>query len=299
MIRHRGCSCFSLSQHPLFQTFFLPLLLAVLGMAAMRLGPGERWAGLGAMLGLLGALAWFPGFDWPAHSRTQKLPWVVLAGIGVAVLVAVLATVRDPDGAQPVWTLLAAQATWAGAVGWLASGQAGGPWLAGFALLGGAVLWRVVSGNSRAPRSANRLGLTVQAIAALGLAVLAATGGSLLLAQLAGMLACTAAALAGWVWLRPAALKAGAAAGQMIWPMALAWLSIAWAWVLAEPAAGPLRALQVALLALTFVVPALLHRLAAALLLAALTVVLAWWVGTALIPMPDTAPDSNDPYLTS
>ncbi len=344
----------NLSQHPLFQTLVLPLLLALLGMAALRLWPGERWASLGATAGLLVALAWWPGFDWPAHSRAMKLPWVVLAGLGLALL----ATAREATGARPLSSLVLAVVAWVGAVLWLAGGQASPPLLAGAGLLGVAVLWPLAGGRGHAaapakagsglavPAERGALAvlpelavLAVLAVAALGLAALAATGGSLLLAQLAGMVATTAVAMAGWAWLRPSArmakgmaegmaggTSAGTAAamaapmalpmvvnagGYRYWPLALAWLSIAWAWVLAEPAAGSMRALQVALLALAFGVPALLSRgpaaalaprwrpwvTPAAALLAALAVALAWWAGTASAPMPDTALDPNDPYL--
>ncbi|MGQ2932065.1 MAG: hypothetical protein ACT6Q3_16460, partial [Sphingopyxis sp.] len=47
---------------------------------------GPNRAALGAALGLLVALAWFPGFDWPATARAQKLPWVALAGTVIAAL---------------------------------------------------------------------------------------------------------------------------------------------------------------------------------------------------------------------
>ena len=312
------------------------MLLALLGMAALRVWPGERWTVCGAMLGLLGALAWLPGFEWPAPSRTLKLPWVVMAGLGLALL----ATAREAGSARPVWTLLSAVAAWGGAVLWLAGGQANLPLLVGAWLLGAAVLGLMAGGQGRAASSATAAAaaavavaglagqaalagyavltpLAVLAVAAMGLAALAATGGSLLLAQLAGMLASTAVAMAGWVWLRPSARMAVARVG--CWPLVLAWLSIAFSWVLAAPAPGGLlRALQVALLALAFLLPTLLSRwpaaalaprwrpwavalavTLAAMLLAALAVGLGWWVGTAGPPMPDTAIDPDDPYLPS
>ena len=310
-----------LSQHPIFQTLALPLLLALLGMAALRLWPGERWALCGAMLGLVGALAWMPGFEWPAQSRTAKLPWVVLAGLCLALL----ALAREVGGVRlirsPLVTLVAV-AVWVWAGLWLSGGQASPPLLLGAGLLGGAVLWLLARGHAGvvAPAAAT-IGLAVLAVAALGLAALAATGGSLLLAQLAGMLATTAMAGAGWSWLRPSARMA-AAGGHWLWPLGLTWLSIAWTWVLAAPApsAGYTRALQVALLALAFGVPVLMSSvsaaaleprwkrlvlpglvLPAAALLAAVAVALAWWAGVASMggtPMPDTATDPNDPYLT-
>jgi hypothetical protein len=369
-----------LTQHPIFQTFVLPLLLALLAMAALRVWLGERWALCGAMVGLLGALAWFLGFEWPAVSRTQKLPWVVLAGLGLALL----ATARETGGARPLWAPLAAVAAWGGVGLWLADGQASLPLLIGAGLLGGVVLWRLAGGRAADPADpadatdgagrpgpAERAGTAAMAAmapgaamtrwgrggrggrgapgakwaewaaltaAALGLAALAATGGSLLLAQLAGMLASTAVAAAGWAWLRPAAPPAGATGGHQnwlarpawpiwrtsrtwpTWPLGLTWMSIAWTWVLAAPAVSSTRALQVALLALIFLLPAALSRLRAkaltprrrpfvvlvavlvavltVVLLAALAVVLAGWAGTASMQMPDTPVDPNDPYLT-
>ena len=285
-------------------------------MVALRAWPGERWAGCGALLGLLGAMAWLPGFEWPAHSRTLKLPWVVMVGLALALL----ASARDTGRARPLWTLLSAAVVWAGAGLWLADGQASLPLLVGAGLMGGAVLWPLARGRGHAAAPAvpavpaafesGLVMLAVLAAAALGLAALAATGGSLLLAQLAGMLASTTLALTGWTWLRPSARWVAATGASWHWPLGLAWLSIAWAWVLAVPAPGnTIRALQVALLALVFLLPALLSRLpaaalaprwrlSAAALLAALAVVLAGWVGTAGRPLPDTALDPNDPYLT-
>lgn len=73
--------------HPAFQSVVLPLLLCVLGAALLHRTAGPRWAVAGVALGLLLALAWFPGFDWPASARAQKLPWAALAGAAVALLV--------------------------------------------------------------------------------------------------------------------------------------------------------------------------------------------------------------------
>jgi hypothetical protein len=91
-------------------------------------------------------------------------------------------------------------------------------------------------------------------VAALGVAVLAGNGGSLLLAQLALMLG-TAAAVPGlWAWLRPASGLVIPAAVLM--PLGLAWLSIAQS----LPADGAGSAARLALVALAFAVPPLLKR---------------------------------------
>ena len=253
--------------HPAFQSLVLPLLLALLGMAALRAWRGEHWALWGAVVGLLGALAWLPGFQWPADARHLKVPWIVAAGLGVAVLLQAVWRGRDAAPAEiAVWAF-------------------------------------------------------VTVAAALGLAGLAAVGGSLLLAQLALMLATTAAAACGWACWRPAA--ATAAARGVFLAFGVAWLSLAWCWVLGAPPPAETHAVRVAILALVFVVPVLLARLRSvasarrlrlpwaqalpvllavllALLLAALPVALAvvWPGATTVKRMPDTAVELDDPYLT-
>jgi len=140
-----------LLHHPATQSLVLPPLLAWLGVWLLRAIAGARWAPLGAALGLLAALAVLPGFDWPALSRVQRLPWIVLAA-----------------------TVLA------------------GAWL-GIAPPG--------PGHRRLRGVALAAGLT---IASLALAALAALGGSLLLAQLAVMVAAATAVPGLWAWWRPA-----------------------------------------------------------------------------------------------
>lgn len=65
--------------HPAFQSLVLPLCLAIAATALLQRVAGPRRAAFGAALGLVLALAVFPGFDWPALTRAQKLPWIVLA----------------------------------------------------------------------------------------------------------------------------------------------------------------------------------------------------------------------------
>ena len=157
--------------HPAFQSVVLPLLLCFAGAALLHRLAGARWAVAGVVFGLLLALAWFPGFDWPASARAQKLPWIALAGTAVALLVP------------------------------------------------GLRRW--------APRSrgvALPAGLTAIAIA---LAAWAGTSGSLLLAQLALMLAVASAVATLWAWRRPP--PQGAASPAFLLPIALACLTIAWA----------------------------------------------------------------------
>lgn len=141
-----------LLNHPAFQSFVLPLLLCMGGVGALLLAAGPNRAALGAALGLLAALAWFPGFDWPATARAQKLPWVALASTAIAALLLWRATRGLPTAL---------------------------PWWRGIALATGL------------------------ALACLGLAAAAGLGGSLLLAQLALMVAVAAAVPGLWSWWRP------------------------------------------------------------------------------------------------
>ncbi len=284
----------------------LPLLLALLGIAVLRAMLGVRHAAWGGLLGLLGALAWLPGFEWPAVTRTLKLPWIVLAALGLAALDAVL----EGGNVRPTRAWLAALLAWVAAGLWLAGAAADPLALAAAALLGWAVLSLLAWGRGDA-LAQGAVAAAVLALATLGLAALAATGGSLLLAQLALMLATTVAAAGCWAWLRPAS---GRVVSPALWLcFGLAWLSIAWCWVQAAPApaSGTASAVRVAILMLAFLVPAVLSRLRvparathwlpwAAVLLAALPVVLAvaWPGGADMAPMPDTAADPNDPYLT-
>lgn len=137
----------SFLHHPAFQSLVLPLLLALAAGLLLRLA-GPRWTSLGAALGLVGALAVWPGFDWPASSRAQMLPWAALAGT----LLAAMAVAGQWPGTRPL-------------------GQRRG-----------------------------RVSTAVLTLVGFALAAWAAFGGSLLLAQLALMLATVAAVLALWSW---------------------------------------------------------------------------------------------------
>ncbi|MDZ7589280.1 MAG: hypothetical protein U5L05_01030 [Rubrivivax sp.] len=294
----------------MFQIFVLPSLLALLGIAVLRAVLGPRHAAWGGLLGLLCALAWLPGFEWPAGTRTLKLPWIVLAGLGLAVLQAVHA--RNNGSPALIW--LAASAVWAAAMLWLAGGQVSPLALGAATLLGWAVLTLLAWGRYEAP--ARRAVLAaVLTLASLGLAGLCATGGSLLLAQLGLMLASSVAVVGIWSWWRPASGLVVSPA--LLLAFGLAWLSIAWSWVLAAPAAATVftvdaaSAARVAVLALVFLSPSVLPRrgvtgrasswrrgLAVALAILPIMVALAWSGGAGRAPMPDTATDPNDPYLT-
>jgi hypothetical protein len=250
-----------LLHHPAFQSLALPLLLAMAAMATLSAWREGRFALWGAVLGLLGALAWMPGFHWPADARHLKVPWIVLAALVAGVLLQLQRLWRWPDAAP-----------------------------------GSAAVWAVV-----------------MVAAALGLAGLAAVGGSLLLAQLAVMLAATAGAAGAWASWRPLSVNG---ASPWVWlAFGLAWLTLAWGWVLGAPPPAAGHALRVAIVALAFLLPALLSRLCVSAkarrrrwawaiflagLLAALPVtqVVVWPDPNATQGMPDTAPVLDDPYLT-
>lgn len=163
-----------LLHHPAFQSLFLPTLLAWLGVWLLRRFAGAHWAPLGGALGLLVALCVFPGFDWPPTARAQKLPWTVLVGTALAVL----------------------------------------------------LMWRTARGTGTGRHRLRGIVMAaVLTVASLGLAVMAGLGGSLLLAQLALMVA-TATAVPGlWSWWRPSSGLIVSASALL--PQALAWLLLA------------------------------------------------------------------------
>lgn len=174
----------NLLNHPAFQSLVLPLLLCIGGVAALLRAAGPNRAALGAALGLLVALAHFPGFDWPATARAQKLPWVALAGCALAALF-----------------------LWRAAPG-LAPSR---PWWRGIALA------------------------ALLTLACLGLAAAGGLGGSLLLAQLALMVAVAAAVPGLWSWWRPSS-------GLWVAPAALLPQLLAALWIAAALPMAPWNA---------------------------------------------------------
>ncbi len=172
--------------HPAFQSLVLPLLLCIAGVAVLLRAAESRWAALGAALGLLVALAFFPGFDWPATARAQKLPWVALGGTVTAVL----------------------------------------------------LLWRTGPGLTATRQRVRGIVLAaVLTVACLGLAAAAGLGGSLLLAQLALMVAVAAAVPGLWSWWRPSSVLRVAPAALL--PQLLAALLVASALPMAPWNGGP------------------------------------------------------------
>lgn len=172
----------SFVNHPAFQSLVLPFVLALAVSALMR-SLGVRWAALGAVLGMVLAMAVWPGFDWPPASRAQTLPWVALAS-----------------------TLLAALATALKAAGTRAMGRRNG--------LIAALLLTLI---------------------ALGLAAWGALGGSLLLAQLAMMLATAGGVAVLWAW------RAASVSPLSLLPLicTAAGIALCLAWL---PATGPAAA---------------------------------------------------------
>lgn len=295
--------------HPAFQSLLLPGLLALLAMAVLRIVGGARWMPLGAVLGLLGALAWLPGFEWPATSRVQKLPWTVLAGLVVAAVAMAQQRAGRSWGMRAVW-MTVCTAT----VAWLAGAQGSVPLVAAGAAAGGVVLgllaWPAPAASDAGARTDAATRAATLAVAALGLAALAGGGGSLLLAQLALMLATCCAVLGAWLWWRPGPGRHEA----VLLPLGLAWLALAASWALSASAVPAVAvtgadAARLALLVLAFAVPHLLLRrrrtqararwapLIAALLAAVpVAAAVGWQLAAPAAQTPGTPDD--DPYYT-
>lgn len=310
----------SFIHHPAFQSVGLPLLLTlVLTLPITRGAPpaGKRWWAMGGAIALLLSFLLLPGFDWPATARTQKLPWIVLAGACLAAVWLSLGS-RQP-GRWMRWAM--GTVVWVMACMWLAGspvqwthsllGALGGAAVlamlligrAGNSLTAGAYANAKTTEELAAGGAATAGALTV---AALGLAAIAAGGGSLLLAQLAMMLAVVTGVTGLWAWMRSASGLVIAPAAFL--PLGLAWLVIAFA--LAVP--GPSTSGRVALIALAFLAPAVVARSSwaarhprltpfLAALLAALPVVVAlsWLLLGDIAPAGADGPNGDagdDPY---
>jgi hypothetical protein len=312
----------SFVHHPAFQSLVLPFAFAIVGMALLRALPGRaalRWWPLGAVLGLLATLAVLPGFDWPATSRAQKLPWIVLAGLALAAASVAWRAESSRRGRWATW--LSGVLGWAVASVWLDGGRTE-PLQASLFVLAGAVLLALLALGGGPPSARPRYstgalpepaptapvgGTTAIAaltVAAVGLGALAANGGSLLLAQLALMLGTVAAVPGLWAWLRPSSGLVVPTAVLM--PLGLAWLSIAQS----LPAHGAGSAVGPALVALALAMPLLMKHSAwaarhprwaplAAVTFAAVPVVLAlvwqFFDGRSPVSVPGTE-HNDDPY---
>ncbi|MEP7283658.1 MAG: hypothetical protein ABI696_16895 [Rubrivivax sp.] len=257
----------SLLDHPAVQSLALPAALTALAMALLAASSGAAGRGraaFGPALALLASLALLPGFRWPALAAAQKLPWIVAAALGAAVVVHALqrgvapgASARQARAGWPAWA--AAFAVWAGASVWLAPAMPAtrtSGWLAALAIGAAglaALVWPAIARRQPATAPAAPAGgmaLAALAVVAGGLALLAATGGSLLLGQLAGMLAsCAGVAAAVARWRRAAPVPAAA-----LTPLVIAGLTIALA------LAGRVALLPLALLALALAAPLVIAR---------------------------------------
>jgi hypothetical protein len=316
----------------------LPAGLTVVAMALLALptrAHGRAWMAYGPALALLATLALLPGYGWPALAAAQKLPWIVAGALLVGVAVHALQrggawVVADGGrgrGGWPAWA--AASAVWAGAsvslapampstrpAQWVAALTIGAALLAALVWAGGAARSPTVVAASRRPAAVRQRpaatddpeppsrvpAFAALAVAAGALALLGATGGSLLLGQLAGMVASVAGVAAAWALWRPAWPVPAAA----LTPLGLAALSIALA------LAGRVAGLPLTLLALAFGVPPLLARMAWAArrprlalvatgVLAALPAAAALIVALTAAPTDDSGASdvpSTDPYYT-
>jgi hypothetical protein len=303
----------SFIHHPAFQSLGLPFLLSLVltvSLGMRQTSTGLRWWAMGSAIALLLSFVLLPGFDWPATARAQKLPWIVLVGSGLAFVWALSGPTRPNRWMH--WAV--GSAFWALACVWLtANPEQWAHSLLG-ALAGAAVLafllikrplQRATQGaheRTAAPDDVVTLGVADAAaltVAALGLAALAAGGGSLLLAQLAMMLGVVTAVPGLWAWLRPAAGLAISPAA--LFPLGLAWLVIAYS--LAAP--GLSSAGRVLVITLAFAAPALLKRSAWAArhprwapLLTALLAALPVVVALAWLLLGDAAPSGADGSLS-
>lgn len=298
--------------HPVFQSLVLPALLALMAVGLLRLwsaSGGRHGAALGAVAALLMSLALLPGLHWPATAAAHKLPWIVLAALLLGLAAWAWARTGPRDERMAGW--LGATVCWLLASAWLAGERLA--WLpTGITALAGAVVLLLITvGLARRPvdpltaPAAEAQGTAVAAaltVAALGLAALAAGGGSLLLAQLALMLATVSAVPGLWAWLRPASGPVLSVTALL--PLAVAWLAMA----SLMPAAGAAGWARLGLLALAFAAPWLVARHAglairprwAALAVAVLSALpvalaLAWQVAAGPAATDSPAQD-DDPY---
>lgn len=177
--------------HPAFQSLILPALMSALCLAAMLLGPVaalRAWAPLGAALGLVLAFAVWPGYQWPAATWAQRVPWVALLALIATALAQAVAWRRSPRAPSADAKGLAA------ALGVALFG------LAGLAVLGSSLLLAQLALMVGVPTAVlglwawiwPRSGLRVTRVSLLPLA-----GAGLALAYLVGSLAWTAFTLPG------------------------------------------------------------------------------------------------------
>lgn len=239
-----------LLHHPLFESLIGPVLLCALAVEAVARSPWGRrpetagWAGWAALPALGAALTQLPGWHWPVASMGDKLPWI-------GVVVSLIA------GARLLWWRRTLQPSAFGLL-WLPVWWAASLWLGGLdaesgrlpwaALIGGTVILAVAGGSTtlQTDEAAAAVDATVvTAVASLGLALLLALGGSLRLAQIAGMLASVSGVLAVRAWRGGIAVPASVPAA-----LTVLWLGLAQA----GEQLTPLSMAQVGLCGLAYVV---------------------------------------------
>lgn len=238
--------------HPAFQSLLLPALASLLCMAVLRIALGAAHraaAAMGAAVGWALAAAVWPGLVWPATAQAQKLPWIGLLALLAVLVTQALVRSMAPSPARTWW--LPAIAWAAGALWWLGVASVG-PWLLATAL--GAAVLAALAWSTRAPHSeptAAAGSAAALAVALLGLTALAALGGSLLLAQLALMVAACTGVLGLWAWAAPRSGPRVTAAALM----PLATLALALAYLLNGNTTAPVHPGAMALLALAATTP--------------------------------------------
>lgn len=296
----------SFIHHPAFQSLLLPALLCLVCLGALRLGLGAArgpWVSLGAPLGLVLALAAWPGLGWPASTQAHKLPWVVLAS-ALAVLLALASSTANARH-RPLRPWLAAALVWLVASAWLLGLASPLHWplaAAGGALALGVLAWSTEAPGAEPTAAAGSAGAL--AVVLLGLVGLAIGAGSLLLAQLGLMAAIASAVLGLWAWAWPrAGVRVGAAALMPLGSAALGLLCL-------NLATGRVPAGVPALLLLALTAPWWLARRAGAVphwrwrplvvaLLAAIPVLAALgWQALRPGDAPGAGTAGDDPYYT-
>jgi len=203
-------------QHPLVQSLWLPLGLALVATGLLRLALGRRgahWAMAGLGLSVVVASAWLAGLHWPPTSLTHKLPLILL-------LAWLAAGVMQAAGTDRIGAGVVALLLWAAALWWLGvrdPAHVVGALLAGALVLAALLLAPVDRAH----------GPAMLVVASLGLAGVAMVAGSLLLFQWSVLLAAATGGAALWLW--PVALARFSLIASMTG--ALAWLALAQATV--------------------------------------------------------------------
>ena len=204
--------------HPLVESVFLPLLLAVVGVPMLRAVTGPSRASAAIGLAFVASLIWMAGWSPKPAGIMQRLPWIFAVAwlVGVAL---------DARRANRWLQWLALSGVWLVSSWWL--GTKGLLQTSALAVTGVVVIGLLLRGpDDRADRAA----MTI--VASLGLAALAFNAGSLALLQFGVTLAAAMAGAALWMWPKPR-IRFGAAAVAV---GAIGWLALAQTVLLLLPA---------------------------------------------------------------